>query len=83
MNLYKLRYLHGFECTWEKDSIVVKNSSLKSWKTMRTYKDFGRSINKVWSEAFLNYMLVVNILFGTSELSAALLLFYCQIITLA
>ena len=82
MNLYKLRRLHNFENTWEKNSIVLENGSLKPWKTTGTYKDFGRSINKVWSEAFLNYMLVVNILSGTPELSATFLLFYCQIITL-
>ena len=34
MNLYKLKYLHGFEDTWEEDSIVVENGSLKSRKTM-------------------------------------------------
>lgn len=31
----------------------------------------------------MNYMLVINILFGASELSASLLLFYRQIMTLA
>lgn len=83
MNLYKLRHLHGFEDTREEDSIVVENGSLRPRKTTGTYKDFGKSINEVWSGAFLNYMLVVNILFGTLELSAALLLFYRQIMTLA
>ena len=83
MNLYKLRHLHGFEDVREEDSIVIENGSLKPRKTTGTYKDFGKSINEVWSEAFLNYMLVVNILFGTPELSAALLLFYRQIMTLA
>lgn len=83
MNLYKLRHLHGFEDAREEDSIVVENGSLRPRKTTCTYKDFGKSINGVWSEAFLNYMLIVNILFGTPELSAALLLFYRQIMTLA
>ena len=83
INLYNLRHLYGFQDTWEEDNIVVKNGSLQLRKTMGTYKDFGRFINKFWSEAFLNYMLVVNILFGTPELSVALLLFYRQIRTLA
>lgn len=83
MNLYKLRHLHGFEDTWEEDSIVVENSSLRPRKSTGTYKDFGKSMNEVWLEAFLNDMLVVSILFGTPELSAALVLFYRQIMTLA
>ena len=83
MILYKLRHLHNFEDTWEDDSIVVKNGSLKPRKIKDIYKDFGRSINKVWSEAFLNSILVINILFRTLKLLAAFLLFYCQIITLA
>ena len=83
MNLYKLRHLHGFRDTREKDNIVVENGSLKPRKTTGTYKNFGKTVNEVWSEAFLNYMLVINILFGIPELSAALLLFYRQIMTLA
>ena len=42
MNLYKLRYLHNFEATREEDYIVVENGSLKSRKTIGTYKDFGK-----------------------------------------
>lgn len=83
MNLYKLRHLRGFEDTQEEDGIVVENGALKPRKTTGTYKDFGKSVNEVWSEAFVNYMLVINILFGTPEISAALLLFYRQIMTLA
>ncbi|MCJ1347109.1 hypothetical protein MMC31_005330 [Peltigera leucophlebia] len=83
MNLYKLRHLHGFEKTQEEDGIVVENHTLKPRKTTGTFKDFGKSVNEVWSESFVNYMLVINILFGTPELSAALLLFYRQIMTLA
>lgn len=83
MNLYKLRHLYGFEDTQEKDGRVVEKGTLKPRKTTGTYKEFGKSVSEVWSEAFVNYMLVVNILFGTSELSAALLLFYRQIMTLA
>ena len=75
MNLYK--------DTREEDRIVVENGSLKPRKTTGIYKAFGKTVNEVWSEAFLNYMLVINILFGTPELSAALLLFYRQIMTLA
>ncbi len=66
MNLYKLRHLHGFKATREEDSIVVENGSFKPRKTTGTYWDFGKSVNEVWSEAFLNYMLVVNILFGSN-----------------
>lgn len=62
MNLYKLRHFHGSEDAREEDSIAVENSYLRPPKTTGTYKDFGKSINEVWSEAFLNYMLVVNIL---------------------
>lgn len=83
MNLYKLRHLHGFEGTWEEDSKVIEDGSPKPWKTIGTYKDFGKSINEVLSEAFVNYMLVLDILFGTPELSAALLLFYRRIMSLA
>lgn len=83
MNLYKLRHLHSFEDTREEDSIVIENGSLKPQKTTGTYKTFGKTVNEVWSEAFLNYMLVINILFGSSELSAAFILFYRQIMTLA
>ena len=81
MNLCKLRHLHGFEDFREEDSIVVENGSLKPRKTTGTYKDFGKTANEVWSDAFLNYMLVINILCGTPELSAALLLFYRQMMT--
>ncbi|MCJ1342939.1 hypothetical protein MMC31_001128, partial [Peltigera leucophlebia] len=66
----------GFEDIREEDSVVVENGSLKPRKTTGNYKDFGKSVNEVWSEAFVNYMLVINILFGTPELSAALPLFY-------
>lgn len=45
--LLNLRYFHGFEDTWEEDSKVVKNNSFKSSKITGTYKDFGKSINKV------------------------------------
>ena len=83
MNLYKMRHLHGFENTQEEDGIVVENGTLKPRKTTGTLKDFGKSVNEVWSESFVNYMLVINILFETPELSAALLLFYRQIMTLA
>lgn len=83
MNLYKLRHLHGFEDFREEDSIVVKSGSLKPLKTTGTYTDFDKTVNEVWSEAFLNYMLVINILCGTPELSAALLLFYRQLMTFA
>ncbi len=78
MNLCKLRHLHGFEDSRDEDSIVVENGSLKPRKTTGTYKDFGKTANEVWSDAFLNYMLFINILCGTPELSAALLLFIAR-----
>lgn len=83
MNLYKLRHLHGFEDSREENRIVVENGSIKPRKTIGIYKNFGKTVNEVWSEAFLNYMLVSNILCGSPELSAALLLFYRQIMTFA
>ena len=50
------KHLHDFEDIRKDDSIVVENGSLKSRKTIGTYKDFGKSVNEVWLEAFLNYM---------------------------
>ena len=76
MNLYKLRHLYGFEDIWEEDNIIVKNHFLRSWKIINTYKHFDKSINEVWLEAFLNYMLDINILFNILEFRAPLLLFY-------
>lgn len=82
MNMYKLRYSRSFEDAQEEDNLLVENNSLNPWKATGTYEDFGISVNEVWSEAFVNYMLVIHILFGALELSVALLLFYRRIMTL-
>lgn len=47
INLYKLWHFHDFENTQEKDSIVIENNLLRPWKTMHTYKNLGKNINKV------------------------------------
>lgn len=80
INSYKLRHLGGFEDTRDEDSIVVENGPLKPRKTTGTYKDFSQPSMRSGREAFLNYMLVINILFGTPEILASLVLFYRKII---
>jgi len=66
MNLYKLRHLDGFDR--EEDSIVIENGPLEPRKTTGTYKDFSQPSMRSDREAFLNYMLVINILFGRRQI---------------
>lgn len=61
------------------------DSELRLKKTSGTYKEFGNSFYKVWSENFINYTAAMVSLFATtsSELDAALFTFYDNILQLA
>lgn len=58
---------------------------LRLKKNPGTYKDFGRSFYKVWSDAFINYTSILATLFGARapDLHASLTIFYTNILQLA
>ncbi len=65
INLYRLRHMRGlrFDTFQEQERIGIEYGMLRLRKTSVTYKDFGKSIHEVWSEAFHNYTTILVSLF--------------------
>lgn len=55
-----------FEAYKDEEKIGIKDGMLKLEKTSETYKDYGSSFYKVWSEAFINYTSIIVSLFGAT-----------------
>jgi hypothetical protein len=88
INIYKLRHMRGLahDFYYDQDRIGIENGQLKSLKkTMGTYKDFGKIFYEVYSEFFINYLLIVTTLFATtsSDIGVTLIKFYQKILELA
>lgn len=64
MNLYKLRLMRRCDDMY-RDQISIEKRTLKMQKVTGSYKDYGRD-NVLWSEAFLNYTMILMELFGTT-----------------
>ncbi len=67
-----------FEAYKDKERIGIEDGMLKLQKTLETYKDYGSNFYEVWSEAFINYTLIMVFLFGAIalRLQAAVTQFY-------
>ena len=63
----------------------MKDGMLKLRKTSGNYKDYGNNFYEVWSEAFINYTLIMVLLFGVtvSRFQAALTRFYGLVLQLS
>lgn len=83
MNLHKLRLMRGRDDLYH-DQIHIDEGTLKMRKVTGSYKDYG-STNTVWSEAFLNYTMILMALFGPTipTLYLALAGFHREIIELS
>lgn len=87
MNLYKLRYFRGSEEDMYRVQIrIYEDGALKLLKvTIGSYKDYGDD-NTLWSEAFLNYSMILISLCGKNNSSAlfhAMVTFHRTIIGLS
>lgn len=80
INLYRLWHLQAltFETDKDDDHIGIEDGMLKLWKISGTYKDYGTSFYKVWSEVFISYILFMVSLFEimAPRFQAALTQFY-------
>lgn len=83
MNLYKLYLIKGQDNLYH-DQIHIDKSILKMRKVTGSYKDYG-STNTLWSEAFLNYTIILIAFFEPtiSTLYLVLASFYSEIIELS
>ena len=83
MNLYKLRLMGGRDDLY-REQIHIDEGTLKMRKVTGSYKDYGTS-NTLWSEAFLNYTMILMALFGPTipSLYLALAGFHREIIELS
>lgn len=83
MNFYKLRHMRKCDNMYQ-DQISIKEETLKMRKVTGSYKDYGQD-NVLWSEAFLNYAMILIELFGatTPSLHLALHRFHREIINLS
>ncbi len=87
INLYRLRHMRGlrFDTFQDQEQIGIDNGMLRLWKTLGTYKDFGKFFHKVWSEVFRNYTTILVFLLGKEapDLHTALAEFYSNIYELS
>jgi hypothetical protein len=88
INIYKLRHMrdliHDFH--YDQNRIEIENDQLKSLKKiMRIYKNFEKIFYEVYSKFFINYLLIVIILFAksSSNIEVTLIKFYQKILKLA
>lgn len=56
-----------------RDQILIEEETLQMQKVTGSYKDYGQD-NVLWSEAFLNYIIILMELFGTTTSSLHLAL---------
>ena len=66
INLYRLCHIRGlrFDTFQDQEPIEIEDGMLRLRKTSGTYKDFGKSFHKVWSEVFHKYITIFVSLFG-------------------
>ena len=87
INLYRLRHMRGFrfDVLQDHDQIGIEDGMLRLRKTLRTYKDFGKSFYDVWADAFHNYTTIRVSLFRkkTPDLYTALAEFYINVYKLS
>lgn len=83
MSLYKLRHMRGREDMY-RDQIKVEDGTLRMRKVAGSYKDYRRT-SVIWSEAFLNYTMIIVALFGatTPNLYLPLAAFHREIMDLS
>lgn len=83
MNLYKLRLMRGRDDMY-RDQVHVDEGTLKMRKVTGSYKDYGAN-NTLWSEALLNYTMILMALFGSNipALYLALASFHQEIMELS
>lgn len=68
-NFYQLRHIQSltFKTYQDEDRIGIKDGMLRLWKTSKVYKDYGSSLYKVYSEAFINYTSIIVSLFRATS----------------
>lgn len=83
INLYKLCLLRCQDDLY-RDQIFINKGILKKWKLTGSYKNYG-TWNTFWSHAFLNYIMILIVLFGLtiSTFYLALAKFHEKIIKLS
>lgn len=83
MNLYELRFIKGREDMYQYE-IYVENRVVKVRREAGSFKDYGED-SEIWSEAFLNYAVILVALFGVSNptLHFALYSFHRDVIDLS
>ena len=64
-NLYKFRHLKGREDKDRDENITFEHGQMKIKKVTGTLRDFGNTI-EIWSDAFLNYAMVMVDFFGVA-----------------
>ena len=66
INLYRLRQMRGlrFDTFQDQERIRIEDGMLRLRKTSGIYKNFAKSLHKVWLEAFHNYTTILVALFG-------------------
>ena len=74
-----------FDTFQDQEQIGIDNGMLRLWKTLGTYKDFGKSFHEVWSEVFRNYTTILVFLLGKEapDLHTALAEFHSNIYELS
>lgn len=79
-NLYKLRHLKRRKDKDRDENITIENGQMRFKRVTGTLCDFGSTWD-IWSESFVNYVMVMVDFFGLSfpSLCRVLLLFYTKI----
>ncbi len=74
-----------FDTFQDKERIGIEDGMLRLQKTLRIYKNFGKSFHEVRSEAFNNYIIILVSLIGkeTPDFDTALAEFYSNIYELS
>ena len=83
-NLYKLRHLKGREDKDQEENVTIEQGVMKIKRATGTLRDFGSSLD-IWSEAFINYAMIMGDFFGAAfpSLGRVLLIFHQKIRTLS
>ncbi|MCJ1464296.1 hypothetical protein MMC07_002909 [Pseudocyphellaria aurata] len=83
-NLYRLRHLKGREDKYREENVTIENGQMKLKRATGNLRDFGATWD-IWSEAFINYIMIMVDFFGGSfpTLCRVLLLFWSKIRKLA
>ncbi|MCJ1427049.1 hypothetical protein MMC29_004952, partial [Sticta canariensis] len=83
-NLYKLRHLKGRDDKDREENVTIENGVMKLKRATRNLCDFGPSLD-TWSEAFLNYSMIMVDFFGVAfpSLFRVLSIFHQKICSLS